>query len=285
MGRLEAVEARRYNGGQQGAEEMRMLLCVNVGNSNIVLGLWDGEGWRANWRVRTIRDQVPDEYAVLLKALLRDRGYGPEDIARVVIASVVPPLTTVFGELFERYLPSKGRHQGMQPLWVGPDVSTGLRICIDNPDELGADLLADAVAAYHRFHSACIVVDFGTATTFSAVSKDGAFEGVSIAIGLGVAMDALAGATAQLPRVSLVPSPHAIGKNTIHSMQSGLVLGHVGLVEELIRRMRAELGGDAQVIATGGLSSLIAPLTREINALDPWLTLDGLRIIGELNAA
>jgi len=191
---------------------------------------------------------------------------------------VVPPLTTVFDELLQRYLHT-------EPLMVSSDVNTGLRIAIDNAHELGADLLADAVAAYHRFHSACIVVDFGTATTFTAVSKNGDFEGVAIAIGLGVAMEALAGATAQLPRVSLIPSLRAIGKNTIHSMQSGLVLGHVGLVEGLIRRMRAELGGEAQVIATGGLSSIIAPLTTEINVLDPWLTLDGLRMIHELNPA
>jgi len=255
-----------------------MLLCVNVGNSNIVLGLWDGEGWCAHWRVRTIRNQMPDEYAVLLKALLRDSGYDLKNITRVVMASVVPPLTTVFGELLQRYLDA-------EPLLVGSKVKTGLRICIDNPHELGADLLADAVAAYHRFRDACIVADFGTATTFTAVSKEGDLEGVSIAIGLGVAMEALAGATAQLPRVSLVPSLHAIGKNTTRSMQSGLVLGHVGLVEGLIRRMRAELGGEAQVIATGGLSSIIAPLTPEINVLDPWLTLDGLRIIHELNPA
>jgi len=263
-----------------------MLLCVNVGNSNIVLGLWDGEGWCAHWRVRTIRNQMPDEYAVLLKGLLQDKGYRLEDITRIVIASVVPPVTTVFGELFDRYLPPRPKgQQVVQPLWVGPAVNSGLRIRIDNPHELGADLLADAVAAYHRFHTACIVVDFGTATTFSAVSKDGDFEGVSIAIGLGVAMEALAGATAQLPRVSLTPSLRAIGKNTIQSMQSGLVLGHVGLVEGLLRRMRSELGGEVQVVSTGGLSSIIAPLTSEINALDPWLTLDGLRVIHELNPA
>ena len=255
-----------------------MLLCVNVGNSNIVLGLWDGESWCAHWRVRTIRNQMPDEYAVLLKALLRDRGYELSSVDRVVMASVVPPLTTVFDELWQRYM-------NAAPLLVGPKVNCGLRIRIDNPHELGADLLADAVAAYQRFHSACIVVDFGTATTFSAVSKEGDFEGVAIAIGLGVAADALAGATAQLPRVGLVAPPRAIGKNTVRSMQSGLVLGHVGLVEGLVRRMRTELGGEAQVIATGGLSSIVAPLTTEINTVDPWLTLDGLRIIGELNPA
>jgi type III pantothenate kinase len=253
-----------------------MLLCVDIGNTNIVLGLWDKNQWLAQWRIRTIRDQMPDEYAVLLKALLRDRGYDFPDITRVVVASVVPPLTVVFNELFRRYLST-------EPLVVGPGVRTGLRIRIDNPPELGADLVADAVAAYHRFRTACIVVDFGTATTFSAVSKEGDFLGVAIALGLGVAAEALAAHTAQLPRVALVPPPAAIGKNTVHSMQSGLIFGYVGLVKELLHRIRAELGGQAQVIATGGLSSVLAPLIREIDVIDPWLTLDGLRIISELN--
>ena len=140
-----------------------MLLCVDIGNTNVVLGLWDKGKWFAHWRVRTVRDQMPDEYAILLKALLRESSYEWEAISRVVLASVVPPLTTVFSELFKRYL-------GAEALIVGPGVRTGLRICIDNPVELGADLVANAVAAYHRFRSACIIVDFGTATTFSAVS-------------------------------------------------------------------------------------------------------------------
>jgi len=253
-----------------------MLLCINIGNTNIALGLWGKDKWLAYWRVRTVRDQMPDEYAILLKALLRESGYDWETIARAVIASVVPPLTPVFNELFQRYL-------GTEPLIVGPGVRTGLRIRIDNPVELGADLVADAVAAYHHFRSACIIVDFGTATTFSAVSKEGDFMGVAIAPGLGVAAEALSSHTAQLPRVSLVPPPAAIGKNTVHSMQSGLIFGYVGLVEGLIRRIRTELGGVAQVIATGGLSSVLAPLTSEINVVDPWLTLEGLRLISERN--
>jgi type III pantothenate kinase len=148
---------------------------------------------------------------------------------------------------------------------------------------LGADLVANAVAAYERFTSACIVVDFGTATTFSAVSGQGDFLGVSIALGLGAAAEALASRTAQLPRVSLEPPPAAIGKNTIHSMQSGLILGYVGLVEGLIRRIRSELGSDARVIATGGLCETLAPLTAEIQLVDPWLTLEGLRLISQRN--
>jgi len=253
-----------------------MLLCIDIGNTNIVLGLWDQGKWLANWRVRTIRDKMPDEYDILLKALLHGSGYEPQAISRVVIASVVPPLTPVFNELFARYL-------GTDPLVVGPGVRTGLRIRIDNPVELGADLVADAVAAYQRFHSACIIVDFGTATTFSAVSAAGDFLGVAIAPGLGVASDALVSRTAQLQRVALVPPPTAIGKNTIHSMQSGLVFGYIGLVEGMIRRIRAELGGTAQVIATGGLSSVLSPLTHELQTIDPWLTLDGLRLIAERN--
>ncbi len=255
-----------------------MLLCIDIGNTNIVLGLWHDGDWRAHWRVRTVRDQMPDEYAMLLKALLQDGGFEIADIARVVLASVVPPLTTIFTELFARYL-------GDATLIVGPGVRTGLRIRIDNPVELGADLVANAVAAYDRFRCACIIVDFGTATTFSAVSKEGDFLGVAIAPGLGVAAEALSSRTAQLPRVSLVPPSAAIGKNTVHSMQSGLVFGYVGLVEGLILRIRSELGGSAQVVATGGLSRVLAPLSDQIAAVDPWLTLEGLRLIAERNPA
>ena len=253
-----------------------MLLCISIGNSNIALGLWDQQQWLAHWRIRTVREEMPDEYAILLQALLRDGGYEPPADTRVVVASVVPPLTPVFAELARRY-------STREPLVVGPGIRTGLRLRIDNPVELGAVLVADAVAAYNRFRGACIVADFGTATTFSAVSARGDLEGVSIACGLGVAAEALASRTAQLPRISLVPPPAAIGKNTVHSMRSGLVLGYVGLVEELIRRIRDELGGEAKVIATGGLSEVVAPLTPEIDMVDPWLSLDGLRIIAERN--
>jgi len=255
-----------------------MLLCIDIGNTNIVLGLWDGGRWVAHWRIRTAREQMPDEYFILLQALLRESGHTMSDIDRAVIGSVVPPLTTVFSELFARYA-------RIAPLIVGPGIRTGLRIRIDNPVELGADLVANAVAAFERFHSACIVVDFGTATTFSAVSDTGDFLGVAIALGLGAASEALASRTAQLPRVSLEPPPSAIGKNTVHSMQSGLILGYVGLVEGLIRRIRNELNGEVKVVATGGLSETLAPLTSEIPLVDPWLTLEGLRIISQRNSS
>ena len=253
-----------------------MLLCIDIGNTNVVFGLWRDGQWLTHWRVRTVRDKMPDEYSVLLRALLRESRFDWPDIDQVVLASVVPPLTGAFVELCTH-------HTGAPPIVVGAGVRTGLRIRIDNPVELGADLVADAIAAFDRFHGPCIIVDFGTATTFSAVSAEGDFLGVAITLGLGLAAESLASHTAQLPRVMLKPPTAAIGKNTVHSMQSGLIFGYVGLVEGLIRRIQAELGGAAQVIATGGLSSIIAPLTPAIHHVDPWLTLDGLRLIAERN--
>jgi type III pantothenate kinase len=255
-----------------------MLLCIDTGNTNIVMGLWDDANgdWDARWRVRTAHNKMPDEYAMLLKTLLKDKNYELEDITRVVLACVVPHLKTVLKDLFEQYL-------GLTPLILGPGVRTGLSLRIDNPAELGADIVADAVAAYERLRTTCIIVDFGTATTFSAVSAKGELLGVSIAPGIEVAAKALSTRTAQLPHINLVPPPRVIGTNTTNSMQSGLIFGYKGLVEELIRRMRDELGGTASVIATGGLSKVFAPLTEYIEIIDLDLTLEGLRIIGERN--
>ncbi|MFW6138945.1 MAG: type III pantothenate kinase [Spirochaetota bacterium] len=253
-----------------------MLFCIDIGNTNLAFGLWDNHRWLGRWRIQTVRDKMPDEYALLLKGLLRESGYELNNITTVIIASVVPQLKNVFNELFMRYL-------GVKPLIVEPGIRTGLSIRVDNPSELGADLVADAVAAHHRFKKACIIVDFGTATSFSAVSHKGEFMGVAIAPGIEVAAEALSSSTAQLPRISLVPPPRAIGTNTVHSMQSGLIFGYIGLVEELVRRMSRELGGDAEVIATGGLSKVFSPHIKKIQHVDPELTLDGLRIIAERN--
>lgn len=253
-----------------------MLLCIDIGNTNLVMGVWNDGRWHGKWRIRTVREKMPDEYAVMLKSLFADRGLELETITRAVIASVVPRLKEVFHELCSRYL-------GLRPLIIGPGVKTGLSIRIDNPVELGADLVADAVAAYERVQGPCIIVDFGTATTFSAVSGRGEFMGVAIAPGLEVASDALHRRTAQLPRFGLVPPPRAIGTNTVHSLQSGLIFGYIGLVERLIRCIREELGGEAEAVATGGSANIIAPHTAEISAVDNELTLDGLRIIGERN--
>ena len=253
-----------------------MLLAIDVGNTNVVLGIHGEAKWVAQWRIRTVLDKMPDEYAMLFKEFLRDQDIGLADIQRAVLSSVVPPLTDVFCELCRRYV-------SRPPLVLGPGVRTGLNIRTDNPAEVGADLIANSVAAYDRFRSNCIVVDFGSATTFSAVAEPGEFLGVAIAPGLRLAADALAGRTAQLPRVELAPPPAAIGKNTVHSMQAGLIFGYVGLAEGLITRLRGELGGQARVIATGGLARVIAPLTEQIDVVEPWLTLEGLRLIAQRN--
>lgn len=253
-----------------------MLLAVNVGNTNIVFGVHDGERWLRQWRARTVWDKMPDEYAVLFRDFLREAGLTLASFHQIVLSSVVPPLTGTLCEML-------AAQTGHSPLVVSAATNTGLTFCVDNPAEVGADLIADAVAAYERFHTACIVVDFGTATSFTAVSAQAEFRGVAIAPGVNLAMSALAGGTAQLPHIRLEPPPYAIGTNTITAIQSGIVFGYVGLVEELVRRFQAELGGPAQAIATGGLARLVAPLTSCFVASDPWLTLEGIRLIAERN--
>jgi type III pantothenate kinase len=252
-------------------------VAIDVGNTNIAFGIYDQGRWTNHWRVRTVPDKMPDEYAVLFRDLLRDDELQLGDIERTVLSSVVPSLTGTLTQML-------GRQTASEPLIVGPGIRTGIRIRTDNPAEVGADLVANGVAAYARFQSNCIVVDFGTALTFTAVAEPGDLLGVALAPGLNSAAAALSSNTAQLPRVRLIPPPAAIGRNTIHSIQSGVVFGYIGLVEALIRRMRQEMGGQAQAIATGGLARVIAPLTDEFTAIEPWLTLDGLRSIGERNA-
>jgi len=267
-----------------------MLLAIDVGNTNISIGIYDQERQHSSipplpahhWRIRTARDKMPDEYAVLFRALLCEDGLALEDMDRSILSSVVPPLTGILSEMI-------AEHVKRDPLVVGPGVRTGIRIRTDNPAEVGADLVANAVGAYYRFQSNCIVVGFGTALTFTAVAEPGDLLGVAIAPGLNTAASALSSRTAQLPHVQLLPPPSVIGRNTVHSIRAGLVFGYLGLVEALIQRMRAEMGGQATAIATGGLARAIAPLSDEFAAdpavrIDPWLTLDGLRIIAERNS-
>ena len=255
-----------------------MLLAIDIGNTNIVLGAYDERTreWRHYWRIQTARDKMADEYAVLLRALLGAEGLPEAGFDRAALASVVPPLTEVIAEALERIL-------DLSPLVVGPGVRTGIRIRTENPAEVGADLVANAVAAHERLKANCIVVDFGTATTFAAVAASGDLLGVAIAPGLRTAAAALSENAAQLPRIPLHAPPAAIGRNTIHSMQAGLVYGHVGMVKEVLGRMRAEMGGDAKAVATGGLATVLAPLTGEFVVIDPGLTLDGVRLIAERN--
>jgi type III pantothenate kinase len=257
---------------------MFMLLAIDVGNTNITLGLYDGESWRSQWRLRTVHDQTVDEYGVYLNALLREAGANGQ-VRAVILSSVVPPLTNTFTAVCRDYL-------GQGPLLVDSDTETGIGILTDNPAEVGADRIVNAAAAFALYREACIVIDMGTATTFDAISADGNLIGVAIAPGLGLAADALSRKAAQLGRVALEAPPTAIGRNTVHAMQSGLIFGYVSLIEGMVRRIKSEMKNDSiQIIGTGGLITRIVPHTTIVNHVEPWLTLTGLRVIYELNSA
>jgi type III pantothenate kinase len=251
------------------------LLAIDIGNTNIVFGVHDGDRWAHTWRVQTVRERMPDEYAVMFRTFLGEAGLEMRQLEQTVVSSVVPQLTAGLCEMVTQ-------QTGFRPVVIGARINTGITIKTDDPNRVGSDLIADAVAAYARFRSNCIVVDFGTATTFTAVAEPGAMVGVAIAAGLNTVTNALVERTAQLPQIDLTPPPSVIGRNTIHAMQAGLVVGHVAMVEGLVSRIKAELDG-ARVIATGGLSTVLAPHTDCFDAVDPWLTLDGLRLIAALN--
>lgn len=254
-----------------------MLLAIDIGNTNIVFGVYTQQEWRHQWRVQTIRERMPDEYAVLFQGFLQQAGLDFSAFDRVILSSVVPQLTRGVANMVEEQVKRP-------PLVLKPaETPTGIVIDTEQPDKIGSDLVANAVAAYDYFNSDCIVVDFGTATTFTAVAEPGILRGVAIAAGLNTTADALSSKAAQLPFIDLVAPPSVIGRNTIHAMQAGLVLGYVSMVEGVIDRIRAELPG-AKVVATGGLSRVIGPLTTRFDAVEPWLTLDGLRLIAERNA-
>ena len=255
-----------------------MLLCIDIGNSNIVLGLYRGEEMRYNWRISTDHDKMPDEYAVLMRNLFEQAQVRIENLEGIVMASVVPPLTGVFQELAASYF-------GRTPLVVDAGVKTGVRVRTDNPREVGADLVVDAAAVYRLYGGPACIVDFGTATKFIAVSAEGDFLGVAIAPGVRISAEALYRSTAKLPRIDLSRPPSVIGRNTTHSMQSGLLFGFVAMVEGMVARFREELGEDMRVIATGGLAPMIAGETSCIELVDPWITLKGLRLVWELNRA
>jgi type III pantothenate kinase len=253
-----------------------MLLVLDIGNTKTGIGVY-GEGeWAADWRITTHTDYLADEYAMLLKELLAEAGLGFDSIDGAVMASVVPPLTSVFQELTERYL-------GQRALVVGHDVRTGVSIRIDNPSETGADRVANTAAVHELYGGPAIVLDLGTATTFDVVSDKGEYLGGAIAPGLGISAEALVRSTARLPKVALTMPEMAIGRSTVSAMQSGLVIGYVGLVKELVDRLKKELGGNPKVIATGGMAEMVADWTHAIDIVNPRLTLEGIRIIHELN--
>jgi type III pantothenate kinase len=253
-----------------------MLLAVDIGNTSITLGVFDGEELRATWHVATGVHRMPDEYASLLLSLLRHQGLATADVKAVALCSVVPPLISTFEELFKRYF-------NIEPLVVGAGVKTGVSIRMDNPREVGADRIADAAAAHHLYGGPVIVIDLGTATTFGIISKEGDYIGGIIATGIATAAEALFTRTAQLPRVELAPSKHVIGTNTVAAIQSGIIYGYASLVEGMLARIQKELGVKAKVVATGGYAGLIAKETKVIDVVNPDLTLIGLRLISEMN--
>lgn len=254
-----------------------MLIAIDVGNTQTVMGLFEGDELVDSWRLSTVRERTADEYRLYFAGLLRQDGYHLEDITGVALSSVVPTAKTALIEVAEDMIEG-------DLVVIGPGIRTGMPINIDNPREVGADRVVNAVAAVHRFGAPVVAVDFGTSTNMDVVDSSGAYVGGAIAPGLEVSQNALITATAALRRVELVPPRTAIGKNTVEAIQSGLLYGHAGLVDGIVERLLAEVDGDAAVVATGGLASTIVPHCRTVEIVDPHLTLDGLRLVYEMNA-
>jgi type III pantothenate kinase len=251
-----------------------MLLAIDVGNSHTVIGLFDGEAMIDHWRISTVADRTSDELSVILRVLMEGQ---PAQIGAAIVSSVVPPVTENVVHMVDRTF-------GAQCRVVGPGLKTGMPILYDNPREVGADRIVNAVAAYERFRSGLVIVDFGTATTFDVVTPKGEYLGGCICPGIGISAEALFRHAARLPRVEFARPKSVVGRNTVNAIQSGLVYGYVGLVDGLVERMRDEVGFPCQVVATGGWAEVIGRESRTIEHIDEMLTLVGLRLLHERNA-
>ena len=252
------------------------LLAIDVGNTHTVIGLFEGRELLAQWRLATRRDQTEDEYGILVRSLFDTAGVAPDEISGAAIASVVPPVTPLMQRVCHRHL-------GCEVLTVGPGIKTGVAVRYDPPSDVGADRIVNAVAAFTAYGGPVVIVDFGTATTFDVVTERGEYVGGVICPGVGISADALFQHAARLPRVEIRDPGRVVGRSTVGSMQAGLYYGYAALVEGLLARIRAELGAPVQVVATGGLSELLAPAMPSISVVDPVLTLTGLRLIWERN--
>ena len=253
-----------------------MLLAINLNNTNTLFGLYDGDKLINHWRIQTDKGRMPDEYGFLLLGFFEHARYRPADVDGIILSSVVPPMTKIFTRMCERYF-------DQQPLIISYETKTGIDILIDNPETVGADRIVNVAAARQLYGGPACIVDLGTATTFDAMSEQGGYLGGAIVPGITISADALFNRTAKLPRVELVAPPNVIGSNTIYAIQSGLIYGYVSLIEGMVKRFRAELGPDMQVIATGGLVGTFSEQTDMFDHIDPWLTLEGLRLVWALN--
>jgi type III pantothenate kinase len=249
-----------------------MLLVIDVGNTNTVLGLFDGEKLVHDWRIRTVVDHTVDEYGMLIYNLYKTSRISSREIQNIIISCVVPPMLNILEPLCQKYF-------NIKPLIVGPGVKTGMPIFYDNPKEVGADRIVNAVAGFDKYKRDLIIVDFGTATTFDYVSNKGEYMGGCISPGIMISSEALFERAAKLPRVELSKPKSIVGKDTVSSMQAGIMYGYAGLVDGICERIKAEVKSNPLVVATGGLARIVAPETKSINVVDDMLTLEGLRII------
>ena len=253
-----------------------MLFVIDIGNTHTVLGVFEGDKLQQDWRISTDKTKTADEYGVLIQNICSTSGFSFKDFHAVAISCVVPPLLQTFEDFCKKTL-------RLEPLLVEPGVKTGMPILMDNPREVGADRIVNAVAAYQKVHQACIVVDFGTATTFDCISAEGEYMGGVIVPGIGISLEALFQTASKLPRVEIARPKSVIGKNTIHSMQSGILFGYVSLVDGMVEKLRSEMGEEAYVIATGGIAERLAPESTTIQKVERHLTLQGLQILYEMN--